>query len=297
MAKILSAVGSINSLQTIACFCRRYIYREAWVPDLPLPFQFFIDTTKASTSEAMASHLRAASLPSSPRSKNEPEVDQQLQSLKTATASSSATIDTMCDGLRRLGSLYSGVEEMLLCAPSNRASLCRHQPLQRKAVEEELEQSLVLLDLCSATQESFIELRMAVQELLLAARRGDGAVAQLRAYFQITKKAHRQFKKVCCSRKSTSGEKGCRAVELLAEARSVAASVLQRTSCLLSKQIDEMPRRSLVSRTFQKGRVVACDEEQLRALECGIRDLESAAELLFRRLIQCRVSLLNALSS
>lgn len=141
---------------------------------------------------------------------------------------------------------------------------------------------------------------MAVQELLLllAARREDGAVAQLRAYFQITKKAHRQFKKVCCSRKSTSGEKGCRAVELLAEARSVAASVLQRTSCLLSKQLDEMPRRrSLVSRTFQKGRVVACDEEQLRALECGIRDLESAAELLFRRLIQCRVSLLNALSS
>lgn len=85
----------------------------------------------------MASHLRAASLPSSPRSKNEPQVAQQLQSLKTATASSSATIDTMCDGLRRLGSLlYSGVEEMLLCAPSNRASLCRHQPLQWKAVEE-----------------------------------------------------------------------------------------------------------------------------------------------------------------
>lgn len=98
-------------------------------------------------------------MPSSPRSKNEPQVAQQLQSLKTATASSSATIDTMCDGLRRLGSLlYSGVEEMLLCAPSNRASLCRHQPLQRKAVEEELEQSLVLLDLCCATQESFIEL-------------------------------------------------------------------------------------------------------------------------------------------
>lgn len=237
----------------------------------------------------MASHLRSTSLPSSPRS-NKAEVEQQLQSLKTAMASPSVAIDTMCYDFRRLGSLYGGIEEMA-CTPSNQASLC--QTLQRKAVEEELEQSLVLLDLCNAMQGSFIELKMVVQELLLAVRRGDDAFAQLKAYIQITKKVHKQFKKVC--RKSSSDEKVCRVVKLLAEARLVATSVLEHTSCLLSKQI-EMPKRSLVSKTFQKGRVV-CDEEQLQALECSIRDLESGAELLFRRLIQCRVSLPNTLSS
>lgn len=203
-------------------------------------------------------------------------------------ASSSMTIDTMCDGLRRLGSIYSDIEEMM-CTPSNQVNLC--QTLQRKAVEEELEQSLVLLDICKAMQESFIELKMNVQELLFALKRGDCAAAQLKAYIQITKKVHRQFKKVC---KKTTDEKDCRVIKLLAEARLITTSVLEYTSCLLSKQI-EMPKRSLISKTFQKGKVV-CEEEKLQTLECSIRDLESGAELLFRRLIQCRVSLLNTLS-
>ncbi|RCV32241.1 hypothetical protein SETIT_6G242700v2 [Setaria italica] len=202
----------------------------------------------------MASHLRSASLPSSPCS-NKAEVEQQLQSLKTTMASSSATIDMMCDGLWRLGNLYSEIEEMM------------------KAVEEELGWSLVLLDLCNAMQENFIEMMMKVQELLFSLKRGDDAAAQLKAYIQITNKAHKQFKKVC--KKTTSDEKDCRVIKLLAEARSITTSVLEYTSCLL----------------------LVCEEEQLKALECSIGDLESGVDLLFRRLIQCRVSLLNTLSS
>ncbi|RCV32240.1 hypothetical protein SETIT_6G242600v2 [Setaria italica] len=237
----------------------------------------------------MDSHLRSSSLPSSPRS-NKARVEQQLESLKTIISSPSATIETMCNGLKRLISIYNGIEEMI-CTPSNQVSLC--QTLQRKAVEEELERSLVLLDLCNIMQESFTNLKMIIQELFLSLKRGDDAAAQVRAYIQLTKKAHKQFKKVF--KKTTSDEKDCKVVMVLEEARLITTSLLEFTSCLLSKQF-EMPRRSVISKTFQKGKLV-CEEEQLQALECSIRDLESGAELLFRRLIQCRVSLLNTLSS
>uniref|UniRef100_A0A0A8ZCS5 Uncharacterized protein n=1 Tax=Arundo donax TaxID=35708 RepID=A0A0A8ZCS5_ARUDO len=58
-----------------------------------------------------------------------------------------------------------------------------------------------------------------------------------------------------------------------------------------------MPRWSVVSKAFLKKNSVACKDEQLQVLECNIRDLEDGAGILFRRLVQSRVTLLNILSS
>ena len=126
----------------------------------------------------MAYHLRSASAPSSPRS-SKPQVEQQLQSLSATISSPSATIDTTCEGLRKLADIYSHIENMM-CTPSSQVTLCH--TLQRLAVEAELGRSLVVLDLCNAMQETLMELKMTVQELLLLLKRGEDATCQVKAY-------------------------------------------------------------------------------------------------------------------
>ncbi|PUZ52614.1 hypothetical protein GQ55_6G285000 [Panicum hallii var. hallii] len=238
----------------------------------------------------MACHLRSISLPSRPHS-SEAEVQQELDILEAIISSPSTCIVTTCDGLRRLGDIYSSVEEMIHL-PSNQ--VCFSQ--QRKMLDGEIESSLELLDLCNTMQEIFVELKAIIQELQMALRKGDDATVQSRihSYSRLVKKAKQHFKKA--SKKVTSDKTDCAMIMLLTKAREITISLLESTMQLLSKQI-EMPKQSLVSKAFYKRKAVVCEEDQLQALECNIGDLESGAGHLFRILVQSRVSLLNILSS
>ncbi|KAL6658372.1 hypothetical protein ACP70R_003958 [Stipagrostis hirtigluma subsp. patula] len=173
--------------------------------------------TTSSTAN-MASHQRSTSLPSKPFS-TEAKVEEELQSFKACISSPCATIDVMCDGLRMLRDIYNCIEE-IMCLPSNQASLSK--PQQKKLVEEELEQSLLLIDLCNTMLENLSELKITIQELQMFLKRGDDVSVQLKieSFVRLAKKAQKSFKKT--SNKATS--EGCRLIRLLSEAREMAVS-------------------------------------------------------------------------
>lgn len=141
------------------------------------------------------------------------------------------TIETISDGLRRLGDIYGTIEEVI-CLPSNQ--VC---PSEQKKMLEGTECTPVLLDLCSAMLEDFTELKATIQDLQVALRKGADATLSIKIqlFTSLVKKGTIHFKKT--TKKITSDKEDYRMVKQLSEASEITTSLLESTLYLLSKQL------------------------------------------------------------
>ncbi|XP_044489083.1 uncharacterized protein LOC123213678 [Mangifera indica] len=272
-------------------------------------------------------HTRSNSLPSRPHPIHS-ELDQHVSRFRPsqATSTSSSSISHEINGLQ---DLHDCVDKLLQSA-SLQQTLAQHE--QKKWVDELLNGSLRLLDICGIAKDSLVQTKEAVQGLqsIFRRRRYDDIelTSEVKKYLtsrKLVKKSIQKTLKNLNQRSSTIGVENETSV-MLRKVEAVTLNVIESLLSLISgpRAPSKLRGWSLVSKLMQpKG--VACKEtdinefekvdaelsiiiayktsksdsiqNQLKELESSIQDLEEGVESLNRRMIKTRVSLLNILNN
>ncbi|KAJ3690849.1 hypothetical protein LUZ61_020013 [Rhynchospora tenuis] len=249
----------------------------------------------------MACHIRSVSLPT----RSHPfllKAEEELNKLRACMSSSSLTYEIMLDALKAVGRVYESINDLVQMS-NNRNGLSHMQ--HRRWVEQELEESVKLLDMCSISRDNLDTIKDHVQDLELAARRGDLETVKRKVgdYNLIIKKANRDVKMQILNKNESAEGDSLAVISHLMETREITISVLQSIFSYLSRQISgkKSSKWSIVSRLVEK-RTISCKGEREKdsfdaaCLRVNVEDLENGVKTLFRHLIQCRVSLLNICS-
>ncbi|KAK8567907.1 hypothetical protein V6N13_105852 [Hibiscus sabdariffa] len=215
-------------------------------------------------------HARSNSLPS----RQHPVASQIDENLNRFRASQSAsTSSSIGDKLNCLQDLYHYVD-MFLQLPLTQQDVAQEQ--QRKLVEQLLDGSLVLLDVCGAAKDALQQTKECTQELqsILRRRRGvEGLANEVRKYVTSRKAARKAICKALKNLKhmenkltssffSKDGETGA-VINTLKQVEAVTTSVLESLLSFISgpEAESKTSRWSLVSKLMHQKRVM-CEEEQ-----------------------------------
>ena len=207
-------------------------------------------------------HVRSISLPS----RSHPlavRAEEEINKLRSWETSSTSTSETICIGLGGLGNLYNCVQDFLQL-PLTQQSIAHHQ--QEKWVEEVLDGSVRLLDVCCETKAILSSIKEQVQALRFALRRRSSL--KVDAYIRYRKKAKKDITKLLGTLKRMDDK--CVTpplfdqdqhlsvmVKMLRDLRAVTISVLTATSTFLSSSRPTPSKWSLVSKLMHK-ELVAC---------------------------------------
>ncbi|KAK8263406.1 hypothetical protein V6Z11_D12G040200 [Gossypium hirsutum] len=278
---------------------------------------------------AASYHARSNSLPS----RQHPivsQIDENLNRLRaTQSASTSSLIGHNLSGLQDLHECV----DVLLQFPLTQQALAQEK--QREMVEELLDGSLMLLDVCTTAKDALLQTKECTQELqsILRRRRGaEGLANEFRKYLT----SRKAMKKAICkalknlkhiqNKLSTPGENGA-VISVLRYVEAVTISVLESVLSFISgpEAESKSSRWSLVLKLMHQKKVMCEDEQkankflsaeaavrsciksenmkhvenvqkELQSSELSIQDLEEGLETLSRHMIKTRVTVLNIIS-
>ncbi|CAN0845556.1 hypothetical protein LINGRAHAP2_LOCUS4141 [Linum grandiflorum] len=267
-------------------------------------------------------HARSNSFPSRPHPLVS-EFDEQLCRLRQSQAASTSS-SSISHKLNGLQDVYYCVDK-LIQLPSTQQAMIHDQ----NELNELLDGSLRLLDLCNAAKDALSQMKESVSELQSAIRRRQGdLVAETKRYLnsrKIVKKAIQKALKGMETKKSTSSN-NVESISMLRESESIVVEVLESLLSFISQSNSKSSSWSLVSKLIpakknevaasliaaKKTQVSANSNEfalvdaclktsksseeiqaHLKNLQPCVQDLEEGVESLFRCLIKTRASILN----
>nr|XP_016444611.1 PREDICTED: uncharacterized protein LOC107769872 [Nicotiana tabacum] len=262
------------------------------------------------TLSSKPNHVRSISLPgrSHPITQRVEEEINKLKSLSVAP-----TADSVYSGLFGLEKLYKRIDDLF----SLPQTLC--QSLDAEWVEDLLDKSVRLLDVCGTTRELVSQYKENVRDLQssLRRRKGDSTTDDSVARFtSFSKKIKRDAKRLALNLKQMDQETAVAvlldadqdtiaAIRALREANAVCISIFQILLSFLCVPLlkPKQSKWSLLSRLVHKDRIVPEVQEENTSLETRLEtfgayldSFENALEATFRCLIRSRSSLLNVLS-
>ncbi|KAK9265517.1 hypothetical protein L1049_001762 [Liquidambar formosana] len=232
--------------------------------------------------------VRSISLPSRLHP-NSLKIEAELNKLKTWESSSASTTaplgaETIKNGLVQLAGLYNCVEE-LIHSPLMQQALLQHQP--GKVMEEALDESIGLLDVCGNARDLFLMMKEHVQDLQSALRRKGGVSSiesDLQAYICFRKKVKKDIGKCLRALRRTENNFGSfplldvnnslsMVIRMLREVSTITISIFR--SLLLSLSMPVMNTKaggwSLIQKLMPTG-LIASERSQKIINEVGSVD-------------------------
>ncbi|RID52853.1 hypothetical protein BRARA_G00288 [Brassica rapa] len=256
---------------------------------------------------AASFHVRSNSFPS----RTHPQaahVDEQLARLRSSEEASTSSTYSICKRIDNLQELHESLAK-LICLPVTQHALAQGQ--NKKAVEQLLDGSLRILDLCNISKEALSQMKEGLMEIqsILRRKRGDLS-GEVKKYLASRKFLKKTFQKV---QKPLKLARDGESLAVFGEAEVVTIALFDSLFSYMSGSkicgkwslVSKLMSQKRVSCEAQENEFTRVDSEfqsektmkieDVQILVSCIQDLEDGVESLSKSLIKYRVSILNTL--